>query len=406
MPYKSEFISQIADAYRHLYDLAYLRTHPLVDVLTPSSLPAKKKARRLHQLLLDVIGELDPGPQAPTFSHGWQRHRLLMLRYVKGLSTQGVADQLAISQRHYYRVHNTAIEEVGDLLWDRYQARQSSDQPVEEETPGETPIGHLELLRLEAARIAQADRYTHVGDVIENAIPILREMMHSRQLDVHLTLPRPLPGVSVDQNLMRQMVLGMLGYLVERAEEAEIQITVQLEGAVAHLTLAVQPPHAIELTAGAEDQLAAFEEMATLSGTHILPMRVGKTIVGFEVHVPTAERAVLIVDDNEDVLELIRSYLSPHLYRAVTVQTASEALEEARRLQPYAITLDLMMPGQDGWSLLQVLLNQPETRHIPIIVCSVLKQKELALSLGAAAFLEKPITQQSLLSTLEALTET
>jgi CheY-like chemotaxis protein len=69
------------------------------------------------------------------------------------------------------------------------------------------------------------------------------------------------------------------------------------------------------------------------------------------------------------------------------------------------MTLDLMMPGRDGWDLMQIPLNQPGTSSIPIIVCTVLKQKELALSLGAAAFLEKLFSQQTLLSTLNALVD-
>jgi len=127
--------------------------------------------------------------------------------------------------------------------------------------------------------------------------------------------------------------------------------------------------------------------------------------VGFELALPIAERTVLVVDDNEDVLELFRSYLQPHRYRVVTVRSAREVLDIARETQPYAITLDLMMPGQDGWDVLQTLLNQPETRSIPVIVCTVLRQKELALSLGAAAFLAKPVSESALLSALESLEE-
>ena len=127
----------------------------------------------------------------------------------------------------------------------------------------------------------------------------------------------------------------------------------------------------------------------------------------FEIRLPTnAHRTVLVVDDNEDVLELFQRYLSPHQYRVVTAQTAEKALGLAVRLRPDTITLDLMMPEQDGWDLLQALLNRADTCHIPIIVCSVLKQKELALSLGATAFLKKPVTEQELLSTLRALEET
>ncbi len=68
-----------------------------------------------------------------------------------------------------------------------------------------------------------------------------------------------------------------------------------------------------------------------------------------------------------------------------------------------AIILDLMMPDQDGWDLMQIFLNQASTQAIPIIVCSVLKQKELALSLGATAFMEKPVAEQELLSVLASL---
>jgi CheY-like chemotaxis protein len=59
-----------------------------------------------------------------------------------------------------------------------------------------------------------------------------------------------------------------------------------------------------------------------------------------------------------------------------------------------------MMPSQDGWQILQQLKSLREARDIPIIVCSVLRERALALSLGAADFLVKPITQQALLSAL------
>jgi CheY-like chemotaxis protein len=149
--------------------------------------------------------------------------------------------------------------------------------------------------------------------------------------------------------------------------------------------------------------------MASLSDCHILPVYYHQTedgadqIVGFEVHVPTASRTVLVIDDNQDVLELFRGYLGTQGYRVATAQTAQDALDKARRLQPYAITLDLMMPGQDGWSVLQSLLAHPDTCDIPIIVCSVLKQQELALMLGASGYLEKPITERELLAALETL---
>lgn len=402
-----EFATHVADAYEHLYDLVYLRAHPLVPLLVTSpDLSEKKRARQLHRLLLDVISELDPGPQAPSFSHEWRRHRLLVLRYVKGLNPQAVADQLIMSLRHYYRIHSAAIADVASLLWERYAAQPQVSHPDSALSPETDAANRLELLRLEAARMVQADRYARVSDVLERVLPLLQEMSRQHRIEIHPVLDDSLPGVSIDQSLLRQLLLGTIGYLLERAEQGMLYIRGQVEGPAACLSLIVEPSEAVHaMPADGAERLQAFAEMATLANAHILPLLADGHIVGFDLQLPIAERTVLVVDDNEDVLELFRGYLSPHRYRVVTARTAHDALETARLLQPYAITLDLMMPGQDGWDLLQILLNQPDTCHIPVIVCSVLKQKELALSLGATAFLEKPITEQALLSALEALSE-
>jgi CheY-like chemotaxis protein len=403
-----EFNEYVADAYKHLYDLVYLRTHPLTELLIPlPSLTGKKRARQLHRILLGVIEELDPGLQAPVFSHEWRRHRLMTLRYVRGLNPQSVADQLSIGLRHYYRVHEATIEDVAGLLWDRYVVGgitpPGPDQVVEDNTSAK----RLELLRLEAARMAQADRYARVGDVIRGILPLLDEMLHQRGLSVQLSFSDPLSGTSMGHNMLRQMLLAMLGYLIECAQQGTIQVSAGTVESMVCLSLAVDPPEAVLATLQApnHNRLSSVKEMAALAGARIVPVHVGQAIIGFDVELPIAERTVLVVDDNEDILELFRGYLSPHHYRVITAQTGQDALSLARRLQPYAITLDLMMPDQDGWDLLQALLNQPDTHHIPIIICSVLTQKELALSLGATAFLEKPISEDTLLLALEALEE-
>jgi CheY-like chemotaxis protein len=407
---KLGFMEQIADAYEHLYDLVYLRTHPLAEFLVSDrTISRKERAWQLHHILLDSIEELDPGPQAPVFSREWRRHRLMVLRYAEGLDPQAVADQLAISRRHYYRERKAAIEAILNLLWDRYVLRPATSQQMSEAVEEQASLSRLELLRMEAARMNQANRYARVGDVIQGVIPILRDMLDQRGLDVRLTFPEALPSIAIDQSLLRQMLLGVLGYLIGRADQATIRLIAQVEESAVCLSVRVEPPAAIQpvTEAKAQERFSTFEEMAMLSSTHILPVHAGQSIAGFDIRLPTnPQRTVLVVDDNKDVLELFRRYLSPHRYRVAAAQTSQDALELARQLQPYAITLDLMMPDQDGWDLLQILLNQPDTCHIPIIVCTVFKQKDLALSMGAVAFLEKPITEQALLSALDALEET
>ena len=401
------FSEQIESGYEHLYDLVYLRTHPLVDLLVRDpSLSRRDRAWRLHHMLLEAIDELDPGPQAPTFSHEWRRHRLMVLRYVDGLDPQSVADQLAIGRRHYYREQAAAMEAIARVLWDRYVERTPQAGQPPDADQGEASLTRLELLRLEAARSAQANRYTRLGDVLEGVLSLWQERLEGRQLKVRLALPDDLPQVSVQRNLLRQMLLGLVGYLVERTTQATIRLAAEAGEAALHLSLTVEPQSAIQPTSPPEvqERLSAFDELAGLARACVLPILARKAVAGFELQLPTgAERSVLVVDDNEDVLELFQRYLAPHHYQVAVARTASEALDLASRLKPQAITLDLMMPEQDGWDLLRNLLDRPDTRDIPVIVCSVLRQKEAALSLGATAFLPKPVTEEALLGVLEAL---
>ena len=87
----------------------------------------------------------------------------------------------------------------------------------------------------------------------------------------------------------------------------------------------------------------------------------------------------------------------------VEAYNGTDALRLARELQPDAITLDVMMPSQDGWEVLQRLKSEPDTRRIPIIICSVLDDPELAFSLGAVACLKTPVSQADLVGALGGL---
>jgi CheY-like chemotaxis protein len=84
----------------------------------------------------------------------------------------------------------------------------------------------------------------------------------------------------------------------------------------------------------------------------------------------------------------------------VVTTTGQQALALAAELQPRLILLDLMLPHQDGWDILQAFQNSPATRPIPIIICSVLNEPELALALGASDYITKPVSQVTLLAVL------
>ncbi|HEX5658703.1 MAG TPA: response regulator [Polyangiales bacterium] len=116
-----------------------------------------------------------------------------------------------------------------------------------------------------------------------------------------------------------------------------------------------------------------------------------------------AESPVLIVDDDPRAAELIANTLRTAGLPVVIAHDASKALELAEQLSPAAITLDLHMPGLDGWGLLSQLKRSPVTARIPVIVCSVADEPARALVLGATDYLVKPIVSDALLGSLEAV---
>ena len=77
--------------------------------------------------------------------------------------------------------------------------------------------------------------------------------------------------------------------------------------------------------------------------------------------------------------------------------------DELAKASPDVILLDVLMPQLDGWDILQQLKTRPETQHVPVVICSVLSQPRLAVALGAADVLRKPISAEALLTTIRRL---
>jgi signal transduction histidine kinase/DNA-binding response OmpR family regulator/HAMP domain-containing protein/putative methionine-R-sulfoxide reductase with GAF domain len=115
------------------------------------------------------------------------------------------------------------------------------------------------------------------------------------------------------------------------------------------------------------------------------------------------EKLILCVDDDTGVINLYRRYLHLRGYRVFGLADSSRALDVAKRLQPYAITLDVMMPQKDGWQVIRELKADPQTRDIPVIICSIISEEERGMSLGAADYLVKPIMEEDLLAALDRL---
>ncbi len=115
---------------------------------------------------------------------------------------------------------------------------------------------------------------------------------------------------------------------------------------------------------------------------------------------PVGRATVLVVDDDPSVRGLLAKTLEKEGYRVISAGNGVEALALAREHRPQAITLDVLMPQMDGWGALKELKADAELREIPVIMVTVLNERGMAIPLGAADFVTKPVDRQRLVAIL------
>jgi GAF domain-containing protein/CheY-like chemotaxis protein/anti-sigma regulatory factor (Ser/Thr protein kinase) len=109
---------------------------------------------------------------------------------------------------------------------------------------------------------------------------------------------------------------------------------------------------------------------------------------------------VLVIDDEAAVRDLMQRFLTREGFRVVTAAGGEEGLRRARELRPDTITLDVMMPGMDGWAVLSALKADPQIADIPVVMLTIVDDKNMGYALGAADYLTKPIDRERLVTAL------
>ncbi len=119
------------------------------------------------------------------------------------------------------------------------------------------------------------------------------------------------------------------------------------------------------------------------------------------VPLPEGAATVLVIDDDPTVHDLMQRFLSKEGLRMVAAADGEEGLRLAKELRPAVITLDVLMPGMDGWAVLTALKADPALADIPVIMLTIENQKHMGFSLGAVDYLIKPIDWERLAATLQ-----
>ena len=390
----------VRDALRHLYDNNYLDKHPLVPRFFGHLYAggfARSKAMR--KLLLDAIESTRPAEGAPAQDPAWRHYRILCARYIDSLPTAEVMKRVALGHSQYHEEHRMALEGVTQFLLAREKACADGVGSLPQQW-GQHMLLHKEMKEVAATETLDL---VDVDELLGDVLAMVRPLAERKGLElVHQVSPCAVSMEAyVRRVILRQLIIQILGSMVRRAREGVLRVGLDREDD-ARIRVSLTAEH-LEGDEGLDD---ATRELAVAVGAYLDVQPVG-TSVQVLLTLPTGQgRLALLVDNDPDLEDLFRRYLVGHSWKLVAVQDADKGLKVARQLRPDAIILDVIMPKADGWDLLARLRTGERTAGIRVIVCSVLSQPELALTLGADMFMAKPVDQFTLLRALRWVSET
>ncbi len=138
----------------------------------------------------------------------------------------------------------------------------------------------------------------------------------------------------------------------------------------------------------------------------VVDIRAEKSVepkVNVETLIKNRQHPILIIDDDPEIRYTIGQYLISRGYEVVYAEDGEQGMEKAIKIQPFAITLDIMLPKKDGWNILKDFKEHPATKDIPVILISVMGDKNLGYGLGAFEYFVKPISSDKLLTAFAKL---
>lgn len=306
----------------------------------------------------------------------------------------------------------------------------------------------LDLSRIEAGRLDLDLEPIEVLPAVAESVAGLRPLADRKGHSIELAIP-PGEHVRVDRGRLRQILYNLLSNAIKFTPEGgRITIEGARRGDEFHLAVVDNG-----VGIAPDDQAAVFEEFRQVGGSAQrsegtgLGMALTRRLVEahdgrielestpgigsrFTAVLPSAKpggrptieretvsaatehdgaerpRSVLVVEDDPSAARLLRAYLEPEGYRVRVAADGELALDEVRVEAPAAILLDVLLPGIDGWEVLRRLKADPVLRDIPVVIVTIVDEKDVGLALGAVDYLVKPINRDALLASLGRLTFT
>ncbi len=294
----------------------------------------------------------------------------------------------------------------------------------------------LDISRIESGRLQLELRALYIHEVVDQVVTALQPRAQNKNLILTVDVSRDLPPVWGDSNRVAQILTNLISNAIQYTPPGG-RITVSarasgdmLEVSVADTGIGISKEDQkkifdrffrandplVQETPGTGLGLPITASLVQMHGgqiwveselgegstfTFTLPLAAARPLP--PPAAPPRGISILVVEDDRDIANLLRIYLERDGHRVLIAHRGEEALRLAREAHPGLITLDIMLPDIDGFTLLEQLKKDHRTADIPVVVISVVPDREKGLRLGAVDYLNKPIEEKRLIEVVRRI---
>jgi CheY-like chemotaxis protein len=392
-----EFETQLQNTLNHFYNPLFHPEEPVLEIL---GLKPSQGMEAVRQELRTHIGGMKPDATIPTDTPSRRFYEILKHRYLDSVSQEEAAFQLGMTPRNLRRIQQRAVYALAQKIWDAYQKRSEQDKKNLEPASPLPDTDHLPILReLEVLQSSSPGAVADLTESLERIRVISLAAFNHQHIQLEVEKPEIQLTIPIHPSVLDQILLATVEQLGKQTIGGALLIKGSLQGKFVEINIiATRNPPEIPYTTNP----AMLEMLNRVGGTQSISQGPQQIEVSFRF--PTVSNiTILLIDDNPDFFHLFRRYTRMTRYVMHNIREGAQLQNALEEFHPQVIILDVLLPDVDGWQLLIDLQNSPHGKAIPVIVCTALGQKDLAQSLGARAYLPKPVTREEFLETLDAI---
>lgn len=385
----SIFVDELHIVLQHINKPDYKPSTVLLNTLDRSPL---EDIGSVRSMIVDAIERLKPLDNIPIESFYWDLHEILQSRFILGLTLEQTAERLHVSVRNLQRMQKAAITVLAQELWNRAKGerlgQEDTYQAIDWKTQSE--------IELESLLSSSPYENSNISETVNSALELKAVLFTLHGVEISVGYLQEDLLADIHPSILKQILISTLNHLSKIYKNCRIEIYALLEDGV--VVISINGTIALGRPINSQDILSE------LFIPHDVQVAFSENEGNFSLQIkikPIGQRVVMVIEDNPDLIQFFKRATVGTPYHIIHISQPHKIFDLIADVKPNIIVLDVMLPEIDGWQMLTHLHLNPLTRPIPKIVCSVVKEGDLAIALGASMFLAKPITHKQFLDALD-----